>query len=533
MATHRVSHDAAANPYMPRQTADHNPSSVEAGIAKPKSKKDDTSETGRTTDEASEETEVYTAVSSTPEINLPPAAGGEVKESAEGDDGPFFEPFIPQVDVSLARKPAPESEPKSLMPCIDRAIYGENYVPSPADNTTDTQSPTPSTDGSSSEAESAKPGETCTAPVAAPQPPPRMATVAQLVSWTKRCLLAQTALTEDAAELTAFWVISSWFRGALTVYPCLVITGISYDAIGVLHVLKDLCPRAALLAGFRRSDLGATRHLWTSLISEPNLDKRTINLLGSLTDRRFSVVQGIFIGDNSKSTAIYAGENAEPPKIQNSLHIHIAPTNASLPARPQWLQKMMEGVPGHLAQYRDKNLPSVYRRTWTPSGLSWQTATVATELGRCLVGAPELRQKLLTLLQTRDQQRRAEMSDTIQAVVVEAILTLSHDGREHAYCREIAAAANRLFGVRGETVRLRAEHVGHQCKNLGLPTRRLSRTGNGLTFDKATFARINELAAIYMVDELEDVSAESENLHSSQASEKKHVEEVEEVVEVS
>jgi hypothetical protein len=36
-----------------------------------------------------------------------------------------------------------------------------------------------------------------------------------------------------------------------------------------------------------------------------------------------------------------------------------------------------------------------------------------------------------------------------------------------------------------------------------------------------------------MVDVLEDVSAESENLHSSQASEKKHVEEVEEVVEVS
>ena len=243
-------------------------------------------------------------------------------------------------------------------------------------------------------------------------------------------------------------------------------------------------------------------------------------------------MQGIFIGDYSKSTAIYAGENPEPPKIQNSIHIHIAPTNAALPARPQSLQKMMEQVPVHLGQYRDKNLPSVSRWAWIPSGLSSETAAIATALGRCIVDAPELRQKLLRLLQTRDQHRLSDLSITDEAVVVEALLTLSRDGREHAYAREVAAAANRLLEDRGEKARLRPEHVGHQCKNLGLHTRRLSQTGNGLTFDKATVGRINELAAMYMVDVMEDVPAESENLHSSQASEKKQIEEVMEVVEV-
>jgi hypothetical protein len=48
-----------------------------------------------------------------------------------------------------------------------------------------------------------------------------------------------------------------------------------------------------------------------------------------------------------------------------------------------------------------------------------------------------------------------------------------------------------------------------------------SKTGHGLTFDKATVARIYELAAMYMVDVLEDTSAEAKNLRSSQATENK------------
>jgi hypothetical protein len=350
-----------------------------------------------------------------------------------------------------------------------------------------------------------------------------MATAAELISWIKRCLLGQATLTDDAAELIAFWLISAWFRDALAVLPCLVITGSSHAANSVLHVLRDFCPRAALLAGFRRSDLDATRHLWTNLIAEPNLDKRTANLLSSLTDRKFSVVRGLYVGDYSKFTAIYAGEDPETHKIENSIHIHIAPTNAAPPARPEWLHKMMKRVPVHLQQYREKNLPYVYCWTWVASGLSSETAAIATALGRCIVDAPELRQKLLVLLQSQDQHRLSEMSDTTQAVLVEAILTLNRDGREHAYAREIAAAANRLLEARGETARLRPEHVGHQCKHLGLRTRRLSQTGNGLNFDKATLAQIQQLADVYV---MEDAPAEAENFHSQQCTENKLVEEV-------
>jgi hypothetical protein len=110
------------------------------------------------------------------------------------------------------------------------------------------------------------------------------------------------------------------------------------------------------------------------------------------------------------------------------------------------------------------------------------------------------------------------MSDSIEAVVVEATRSLSRDGREHAYVREIAAEVNRLLEARGETVRLNPEKVGHKLKRVGLRTRPLSQTGNGLTFDRATVAIIEQLAAAYVMG---DVPAKFENLHGSQAPENK------------
>jgi hypothetical protein len=448
-----------------------------------------------------------------PENNLPLTAGEYVKQPAELDDGGCFEPFIPQVSVSPAPKPAPKPKPPSLMPVIDRILRDNGCVPAPTDTTLETEFPAPAADGSAGDAEMAKSIETLPAPAEAPLPPPRVATAVELFTWVKRSISAQTHLPEDATELVAFWVISTFFQDALTILPCLILTGTAHDAGNVLHVLGDFCRKAALLAGFRRCDLGGLRGGYeTNLISEPNLNKRTANFLSSLTDRRFFVVEGGLLTRYSKSTAIYAGENPEPHRIQNSIHIHIAPTNAAPPAPPQWMQEMIARIPVHLDQYRNKNLSYVRHLKWIPSGLSSETAAIATALGRGIVDAPELRQKLVVLLKSQDQQCLSEMSNTTEAIVLEATRTLSRDGREHAYAKEIAAETNRLMEARGETARLNPEKVGHRLKKLGLRTRPLSQTGNGLTFDKATLARIQQLAAVYM---MEDTPAESENLHGS------------------
>jgi hypothetical protein len=408
------------------------------------------------------------------------------------------------------------------MPVIDRAIFGEGYVPTPSDTTTETEFPASAAAEDTDDAEMAQSSEILTAPVQAPLPPPRVATAAELISWIKRCLLAQTHLPENAAELAAFWVLSTFFQDELTILPCLVLTGPAHDAVVVLRVLLDFCCEPKLLSGFRRSHLAALRcGCKTSLVSEPNLDKRTAALLSNLTDRNFMVAERGLLISCAKSIALYAGENPGTYKIENSIQIHIAPTNAAPPDRPQWLHKMIDRLPVHLDQYRDKNLSYVRRWRPVPYGLSSETAAIASALGSCIVDAPEVWQKLVALLKIEDEQRLSEQSNTIQAVVVEAIRALSGDGREKAYAREIAAEANRRFEARGEAARLRPENVGHVIKKLDLRTRRLSQTGNGLWFDKATLARIHELAAVYMVDVMEDTPAETDNPHSSQTTEKK------------
>ena len=69
-------------------------------------------------------------------------------------------------------------------------------------------------------------------------------------------------------------------------------------------------------------------------MSEPNLDKRTAGLLSNVTDPKSLVVEGGSWLFCSKSTAIYAGEIPGAHGIQNSVHIHILPTNASTHVPP-------------------------------------------------------------------------------------------------------------------------------------------------------------------------------------------------------
>jgi hypothetical protein len=283
-----------------------------------------------------------------PENNLPLTAEEYVTQPAL-DDGSCFEPFIPKVSVSPVPKPAPKPKPPSLIPLIDKILRDNGYVPTSTDTTPEAGFPVSAAAEGTNDAVLAQPSEISPTTLEAPPPPPRVATAVELFTWLKRCVLAQTHLPEDAAEIVAFWVISSWFQDALTVLPCLVITGPAHDATVLLHVLCDFCRQAALLAGFRRSHLGVLR--WgclTNLVSEPNLDKRTAGLLSNLTDRNFLVVEGGSLNRYSKSTAIYAGVDPETHTIQNSIHIHITPTSTEPSSSPQWLKKMIERLPRSL-----------------------------------------------------------------------------------------------------------------------------------------------------------------------------------------
>jgi hypothetical protein len=339
-----------------------------------------------------------------------------------------------------------------------------------------------------------------------------------------KMIVAQTQLPEDVAELVAFWATSSWFQESQTILPCLVITGPAHDAMVLLRILKNLCRGAGLVAEFRRTDLKDLNfNFHTVLISAPNLNNQAAALLGNMTNREFIIVDQRSYSYYASSRAIYIGEDSSIKKIQHSIQINITRTAAEPPTPAEWLQSYISALPKHLEHYREKNVEQVRRSTFNPSGLTSETAAIAKALGACIIGAPELQRKLVSLLKAQDQQHRSQESGTAEALVVEAALNLSRRGREHAFTSEIANEANRLAELRGERPKLKPETVGRRLGKLGLRTHRLTLAGNGLTFDITTVDQIRKLTAMYVE---EDLLPENESLHGSQPTENKQVEEV-------
>jgi hypothetical protein len=494
-ATSPVKLDAGEDPEPSKETTDAQPSPAEPEAAALASPPDETTAAGAVSGEAGTASEAPAAPPNPPENSPQPTTGEPEDQPGESGDGGCFEPFIPEVPVAPAPKPVVQPPRNIFGDACDRALgIKRNPIPAPMD-----------TASTPAEAESAQPDEILAAPVEAPIEPPRMATATEIFSWILKVFLALTCLTTEAAELITFWVISNRCQDALSVLPCLVITGPFNDAMVVLHVLRAFCWRPALVAGFRRSDLRVLCGYYrTNLVSEPNLDKRTAALLSNLTDPKFCVVDRGSMTRYRISTAIYAGEYPGTHTIENSIHIHISPTNAAQADAPPWLETMMERIPIHLDQYREMHLDYLHKWTWVPArAVSRETNAIATALGKCIVDAPELRRKLLVLLRSQDQQRLSEMSTTLEAVFSEALLALSGggDGRANATSGEIADEVNRLLEARGETARVNPEKVGRLLKKLGLPTRRLSKSANGLAFDKTTVTKIHQLAAKYRLED--------------------------------
>lgn len=347
-----------------------------------------------------------------------------------------------------------------------------------------------------------QPNEVCTPEKPLPPPPENASVTGELHTQIKRIIAGRTSLPDSVSALVAFWVISTWFYELFPVIPSLVITGPAHEAMVVLRVLYELCSGPALLAGFRRADLKCLGSCWTLLISEPNLDNRTAALLGNLTNRGFSC---------ACSWAIYIGECPAIKRIQHSICIDAgARPHAKPPDAGQLLPETTKTLRNRLFEYRERNLEQVRRLGFNPCGLSLEAHSMANALGSCLVDAPQVQTELVALLRPQDQQQITDRSNSVDALVATAALTLCHQGKDQVFVKEIAAEVNRLLEARGETLQFSPEKVGHQLRKVGVLTRRLSQAGNGRTLDQATRIHLHEVAAAYRE---EDSIQEDENLH--------------------
>jgi hypothetical protein len=326
-------------------------------------------------------------------------------------------------------------------------------------------------------------------------------TTEQFYSRIQETIAEQALVSTQAASILAFFSLSTWFADALQIAPCLAISGSVEEGDRVLQILRVFCHNPRMMIGLNVVNLKPIH--WferpTLLIYDPNLTKQMTTFL-SCSTRRGYLLGGF---DDSKdfygSKAIYQGDNVPVDrKLPWSLQVNatsLTPTTARLTA--PLTDSAVRQLQNQLLGYRLKKLIKVENSTFDALGLPWDLRPVANALGACVVGSPRLQSELISLLAPQVEQRLADRSTGREGLTIEAILSLSHQGKSRLLAGEIATEVNTISNTRGERIEFKAENVGHALKKVGLLTQRLGKAGKGLVVDQATLARVHELGAKY------------------------------------
>lgn len=184
--------------------------------------------------------------------------------------------------------------------------------------------------------------------------------------------------------------------------------------------------------------------------------------------------------------------------LEHCIHVHVT---VSQDARTQEVARISEEttevIQNQLLRYRSEHLPEVSKLELHAAGLSPDFNAIASALGECIVSAPELQSELLSLLDPYSEHQIAERLDGLGDLAIGAALALCHAGKDRVRVAEIAAEVNRIQNERGERLHFSPERVSHQLRKMGLLTRRLGSTGNGLLFHRTTQLLLHNVARAY------------------------------------
>jgi hypothetical protein len=197
--------------------------------------------------------------------------------------------------------------------------------------------------------------------------------------------------------------------------------------------------------------------------------------------------------------------------LDQALQIVLTPIRGPLPKLDaKSLDQSARQLRGKLVRYRELNFAKVRDAHFDVPQFTSPTREIASMLGRSIVEDPVLQRCLPMILEPQDQDVRIRRTDSIEAVVAEAALFLSHESaRSQALIGEITTIANGILKGRGENIIIDPRAVGHHLRALGLSSRRLGSAGRGIRFTCAIRRTIHELAQAYEVrTKLENPSCE-------------------------
>jgi hypothetical protein len=322
-----------------------------------------------------------------------------------------------------------------------------------------------------------------------------------------REVFAKCGFSEDVSVASAYFVFSTWFPELLPIAPCLLIRGPQSSAKCLLDILACLVRRPLHFGELDRSVLCCLPFALrpTLLFSRQSARGQTRGILSISSRPGCLLPRGTSVVNASYPMAIYGGAEFACDDLGGSvIPVHLMPILRRLPflsARSR--QELADQFQPKFAAYRAANHVAVGRSQFTAPEFTLETRMLARALGSCIVGSPEVQVGLKNILESCEEEARAEQCCDVRCLAIEALLAFCHTRPDaKVYVGEITAAIEEIQKSRGETGALKARQTGGILRSLGIHSKR-NRQGFSMVLTEKMRRQIHELARDFKVEPLE------------------------------
>src|SRR6266849_3514521 len=315
-------------------------------------------------------------------------------------------------------------------------------------------------------------------------------------------LFVSNGFPEEAGLAATYFVFATWFPGALSMAPCLVITGPRLEACFLLQLLACLVRRPLPLAEVTRQSLCSLPMELkpTLIINAGRIGPTALVLLRTSNHRNafFSGKDGLV--DLFCAKAVFCGDTIDTTILaEGALHISLPPSWEQLPIIDEnSCEEVAQEFQSKFLAYRCHHFLEVRESQFDVPEFTSPTRILARVFGSPIVHAPALQAGLIPLLKDHEE-RQLELSWTdLRSVVLEAVLHHCHkEPGEWVHVGGMTGGITKtVHGIlkgRGDATKRDAREIGPILRDLGLRSKRKS-GGVMYLLDFAVCRQVHRLA---------------------------------------
>jgi len=324
--------------------------------------------------------------------------------------------------------------------------------------------------------------------------------VCALAAETCELLCLWLGLPTPTAWSLTIWILTTWVFDALPNPPTLVVAGNIHQVIALFRLLQCMVRRGLTLADISRAALDSVLMSLhpTILLNRDDLPKRMGALLAASNHTGFHIPgRADTLLNIAGSRAIYAGIQLTTDSwTENTLRICLPPANSvPPPISTDTLHGVEVQLLPKLLMYRLRYSYDVQLCRLASPQVGSCSSELSHNLLACVLQEKDLGENLLPILESHEEDGRAQQARDPNYAIVEASWAPLHQGGM-IRVSELTEKVNALLQSRGEFLEYSPEEIGWKLKNLGIGRRR-GQKNNEVRFSRELSRHLHRLARSY------------------------------------